>query len=212
MIDDHVSRTVLASMAAIILYFVFMVLISYILRILICEIAGLFESPKACDSSILWSILASSLSTSLAFFSVFRLWPNACVKTVTLVFIISYLCWSILAWVVMIMFKATLVAILYAGFIGLPTGAVVALVAWNVWRSPFIRTIAIVLMTGLIIWSLFFLALTIKWAMTLAIPYIIFTILPIMVVAILLDTGKFFPAQIEMSRVSVMKPPDPDNP
>ena len=212
MVADRVSRTVLASIAVIALYFLFMVLISYMLRILICEVAGLFESPKACDSTVLWSIFASSLSASLAFFSVFRLWPNACAKTVTLVFIIGCLCWSILAWVVMIMFGATLVAILYAGFIGLPTGAIVALVAWNVWRDSFIRTIAIVLMTGLIIWSLFFLAFTIKWAMSLAIPYIIFTVLPIMAVAVLIERGKFFPAEIEVSRMSIMKPPDPDNP
>ena len=212
MVADQVSRTVLASIAVIALYFLFMVLISYMLRILICDITGLFESPKACDSSILWSIFASSLSASLAFFSVFRLWPNACAKTVTLVFIIGCLCWSTLAWIVMMMFGATLVAILYTGFIGLPTGAVAALVAWKVWHDPFIRTIAIVLIAGVIIWSLFFLALAIKWAMSLAIPYIIFTVLPIMVVAVLIDMGKFFPAQIETSRVSIMKPPDPDNP
>ena len=190
-------RTALASVAVIVLYFLFLFIVSHMMRIGFCEFGGLLEESTGCGSSILWTIMASSLSVSIAFFVVFRIWPNAHARIVTMVFMIGCICWSILFWFIAIILEATLVALLYAGFIGLPTGTIAALVACSVRHAPVIRTIAFVLMTALTFWSILFFIFALAWAKSMALLYLVFTGFPIGVVAVLVDQGKFLPVKQE---------------
>ena len=190
--NDCSCCTVLVGGAVIGLYFLFLVLISQILRFTVCEIGGLFEIKSGCGPGIMWFIPVPGLSACAAFFTVFRLWPNISAKVVTLVFIIGCMCWSILFYIIAILLEATLVALVYAGFIALPTLASAFIIAVHLWKTVFMRVMAFLVITGFIIWSILFIIFTINLhALEISATYMLFTVIPIMLMAYFLRRGKF---------------------
>ena len=126
---------VFGSLFAIVLYFLSLFLWSLIIQLILCSIFGFLESRVyGCGPVILWTVLAAIPATYGLLLLIFNIYPISVARTVTIVFIIGSVFWTLGIILMGFWFVGLILAIIYVWLIWVPT--LIVATYWLYSRQP----------------------------------------------------------------------------